>query len=299
MAGKKKQRKRDTKNKGYPKGKRAGKKQKSNVKVNKPDKSAQPHIPNTAVPPEKSGNEDIRLNKYIAHSGLCSRRDADTLIEEGRVTVNDKPVKEMGVKVSPADRVKVDGQTLQLESYAYLLMNKPKDTITTTSDEKDRKTVVDIVGEATGKRLYPVGRLDRNTTGALLLTNDGDLAHRLMHPRYKVKKVYELVPEKILSDEEVSKLIEGIELEDGLAKAHQIRRSGEDPSMLEITLLEGRNRQLRRMMEALGTGVKSLKRVKYAGLDLKGVRIGRWRTLRRKEVHQVRKMVKLDPLDFN
>lgn len=299
MAGKKKQRKRDTKNKGYRQGKNPDKPGKDKIDVKKANKKTEAHIPNTAIPPEKSGNEQIRLNKYIAHSGLCSRRDADALIAEGRVTVNDKPVKEMGVKVTPGDRVKVDGQSLQLESYVYLLMNKPKDTITTTSDEKDRKTVVDIVGEATGKRLYPIGRLDRNTTGALLLTNDGDLAHRLMHPSYKVKKVYEVVPEKVLNDEEVEKLINGIELDDGLAKAHQIRRSSEDPALLEVTLLEGRNRQLRRMMEALGTEVKSLKRIKYAGLDLKGVRLGRWRTLRRKEVHQLRKMVKLDPLDFN
>lgn len=299
MAGKKKQRKQDSRNKEHNKGRRPDKSGKGKVSVNKANKKTEAHIPNTAIPPEKSGDEPIRLNKYIAHSGLCSRRDADALIAEGKVTVNDKPVKEMGVKVTPGDRVKVDGQSLQLESYAYLLMNKPKDTITTTSDEKDRKTVVDIVGEATGKRLYPVGRLDRNTTGALLLTNDGDLAHRLMHPRYKVKKVYELIPEKVLNNEEVAKMIEGIELEDGLAKAHQIRRSNEDPAVLEVTLLEGRNRQLRRMMEALGTEVKSLKRTKYAGLDMKGVRIGRWRTLRRKEVHQLRQMVKLDPLDFN
>lgn len=306
MAGNSKNRHRDKKNKGYrgnPKKKEAHNKQTaqpgSGKKVKKEVRKSEPNIPNTAVPPEQSGNELIRLNKYIAHSGLCSRRDADTLIAEGRVTVNDKPVKEMGAKVTPEDRVKVDGQNLKLESFAYLLMNKPKDTITTTDDEKGRQTVVDIVGEATGMRLYPVGRLDRHTTGVLLLTNDGDLAHRLMHPRYKVKKVYEVETGRTLNDEDVEKLIAGVELEDGLAKADQIRRSSENPKLLEMTLLEGRNRQVRRMIEAIGADVKKLKRIKYAGLDLKGVRPGRWRTLRRKEVHALRRKVKLDPLDFN
>jgi len=145
--------------------------------------------------------DTIRLNKYIAHAGICSRRDADTYITEGKVRVNGKVVTEMGYQVQPEDRITVSGQKIEPEPFVYILMNKPRDTITTTSDEKGRKTVMDLVEDATGQRVYPVGRLDRNTTGLILLTNDGDLANRLMHPSYKVRKVYDVETNRMLTDE--------------------------------------------------------------------------------------------------
>ena len=269
------------------------------VSDKKHQKQRKKFVPNTAKPPERSTDEEIRLNKFIAHAGVCSRRDADTLIEEGKVSVNDKVVTEMGVKVRPSDRVRVNGQRIQLEPFVYLLMNKPSDTITTTDDENDRKTVIDLVDKATGQRLYPVGRLDRNTTGVLLLTNDGDLANRLMHPSYKVKKVYEVATNRVLNDEEVEQMISGIPLEDGEAHAKQIKRDSGDPRIFEMVLEEGRNRQIRRMIEFFGAQVEKLKRSQYAGLTVKGVKPGRWRALRRNEVLGLRRMVKLDPLDFN
>lgn len=243
--------------------------------------------------------KEIRLNKFIAHAGLCSRRDADDLIEEGVVFVNGEKVTEHGVRVTADDRVEVKGQRLTLESFVYLLLNKSKDTISTTDDEKGRNTVMDTVEEATGHRIYPVGRLDRDTTGLLLLTNDGDLAHRMMHPSYRVKKVYEAVTSRPMTDEELQTLAAGIELEDGPAQPHLVRRSGVDPAVLEITVFEGRNHLVRRMIAYFGAEVTKLKRVRYAGLNLKGVSVGRWRYLSGKEVNNVRRSVKLDPLNFN
>lgn len=241
-------------------------------------------------------DELIRLNKYIAHCGFCSRRDADTYIEEGKVKVNDKLTTEMGVKVKRTDRVEVDGQTLSLEKFEYLLLNKPKDTITTTDDPRGRDTVMDKIEEATGKRVYPVGRLDRHTMGLLVLTNDGDLAHRLMHPSYKVRKTYEVETKRDLRDDQLNEMLQGIELEDGTASAHQISRT---PTGFIMSIFEGRNRMIRRMMEYFGTEVTKLKRIEYAGLTLNDVSMGRWRYLRPNEINGLRKLVKLDSLDFN
>lgn len=241
-------------------------------------------------------NEDIRLNKYIAHCGFCSRRDADDYIAAGKVKVNGKVVTELGTKVQRTDKVEVDGQLISLEKFVYILLNKPKDTITTTDDPRGRDTVMDKIEDATGKRVYPVGRLDRHTMGLLLLTNDGDLAHRLMHPRYKVRKSYEVETARKLTDQELSELQKGIELEDGPAKAHNLSRT-QDGFILSI--FEGRNRLVRRMVEYFGTEVTKLKRFDYAGLTLKDVRMGRWRYLRQQEINALRKLVKLEPLDFN
>lgn len=246
-----------------------------------------------------SKDEQIRLNKYIAHAGFCSRRDADEYIAAGKVKVNDMVVTELGTKVRRTDSVTVDGQHLSLEPFVYILMNKPKDTITTTDDERDRQTVMDIVEDATGKRVYPVGRLDRHTMGLLLLTNDGDLAHRLMHPRYKVRKTYEVQTERALRDDELKKLGQGIKLEDGMAQADYVSRVSGDSSTFLMSISEGRNRLVRRMVEFFGTEVKRLKRVEYAGLTLKNVKMGRWRYLKKNEVNALRKMVKLEALDFN
>lgn len=255
-------------------------------------------------PPRYSRNrmereqEGIRLNKFIAHSGFCSRRDADLLIEQGEVVVNGKRITTHGAKVKADDRVEVSGQRITLEPFVYLLLNKAKDTISTTDDERDRNTVLDAVENETGFRIYPVGRLDRDTMGLILLTNDGDLAHRLMHPSYRVRKVYEVATSRPLSDQELSRLGAGIELEDGPARPHRLVRSHVDPSVLEITLFEGRNHLVRRMISHFGAEVVRLKRTRYAGLTDKDLRVGRWRYLRRKEINDLRKLVKLNPLEF-
>ncbi len=257
----------------------------------------QPSAPHR-VKQESHLEDEIRINKYIAHAGFCSRRDADRYVEEGMVKVNGKVVTELGTKVSKFDEVIVDGQKLSLEPFVYILLNKSKDTISTTSDEKDRRTVLDAVEESTGCRVYPVGRLDRDTMGLLLLTNDGDLAHKLMHPAFKVKKTYEVKTNRVMTDEELQKLVSGVELEDGPAKAKNIKRSYSDPYTIEITVTEGRNHLIKRMISYFGAEVVKLKRVRYAGLNDKGLRVGRWRYLRQKEINNLRKMVNLQTLDF-
>ena len=176
------------------------------------------------------------------------------------------------------------------------LLNKPKDTITTTDDPRGRDTVMDKIEDATGKRVYPVGRLDRHTMGLLLLTNDGDLAHRLMHPSYQVRKTYEVETKRRLRDDELKKMTQGIELEDGLASANRLSRT---PDGFLLTIFEGRNRMVRRMVEYFGTEVTKLKRVDYAGLNLQDVRMGRWRYLNEGEINALRKLVKLKPLKFD
>lgn len=248
---------------------------------------------------EKHLKDDIRINKFIAHAGFCSRRDADEWISEGRVLVNGQRVTELGTKVKITDRVEVNGQHVTLEPFIYILLNKAKDTISTTDDEKGRNTVLDSVEDATGQRVYPVGRLDRDTMGLLLLTNDGDLAHRLMHPSYKVKKVYEATSDQPLSDEQLLELVHGVTLEDGPARAEHIERDPTDDRTLAITVHEGRNHLIRRMISHFGAQVVRLKRVRYARLSDKDLRVGRWRYLRKEEVNALRKMVKLQPLEFN
>lgn len=247
----------------------------------------QPHLP-----------EEIRINKFIAHAGFCSRREADEYILQGKVTVNGTVIEEPGVKIRPEDRVTVDGQEVRLEPFVYILLNKGKDTISTTSDERDRKTVLDAIENATGYRVYPVGRLDRNTMGLLLLTNDGDLAHRLMHPSYSVKKVYQVASARPLEDSEIVELMNGIMLEDGPARPHRVKRDPEDPSLLELTVTEGRNHLVRRMIGYFGTEVTMLKRIRYGNLTDRDLRVTRWRYLKQSEINELRRMVKLQPLDF-
>ena len=245
-----------------------------------------------------SQSEQIRLNKFIAHAGLCSRREADKLISDGQVQVNGKVVTEMGFKVLRKDLVVVDEQKISLEPFVYILLNKPRNTITTTDDEKGRNTVMDEVEDATGYRVYPVGRLDRNTTGLLLLTNDGDLAHRLMHPSYKVRKTYEVETARELQEKELATFVTGIKLEDGSVKGYNIKVFGDIKNTFIISVFEGRNRLIRRMVEYHGTEVTKLKRIEYAGLNLKNVAMGRWRYLKQKEINDLRQLVKLDTLDF-
>lgn len=243
--------------------------------------------------------DKIRLNKFIAHAGLCSRREADDYISEGRVAINGEIVTELGTKVNRNDRVQVDGQQISLDPFVYILLNKGRDTISTTDDEKDRNTVVDAVEDATGYRVYPVGRLDRNTMGLLILTNDGDLAHRLMHPSYKVKKTYEATPDRLFTDEELEKMRNGIQLEDGPVYPSRVARSRMDPMSIIISVFEGRNHLIRRMINHFGADIKKLKRIQYAGLTDKDIRVGRWRYLKQKEINDLRKLVKLETLDFN
>jgi len=264
---------------------------------NRSSKKNQPYVPHE-VDQKNHLKDEIRLNKYISHAGYCSRRDADVLISEGKVKINGKTVTELGTKVKASDNVEVEKQSLSLEPFVYILLNKSKDTISTTSDEKDRNTVMDSIEEATGSRVYPVGRLDRNTMGLLVLTNDGDLAHRLMHPSYKVKKTYEVKTNRPLQDDELRRLLEGIPLEDGPAKAEKVSRGKRDPLSVEITVSEGRNHLIKRMVSFFGAEVIKLKRIRYAGLNDKDLRVGRWRYLRQKEINDLRKMVKLQTLDF-
>jgi 23S rRNA pseudouridine2605 synthase len=242
----------------------------------------------------------VRLNRFLARAGVASRRDADVLIAEGRVTVNGAAVTALGTKVAPSDAVAVDGRAVRPQGPVYVLLNKPKDTITTRSDEKDRRTVMDLVDLPAGEKdaLFPVGRLDRGTTGVLLLTNDGDLAHRLMHPRFGVRKLYVVTTAEPVRPHELERLRDGIELDDGAAKADQAGYVGDDPREVAVQIHEGRNRQVRRMFEALGHAVTALDRTHYAGLDLAGLRRGRWRRLQPHEVNALRRKVKLKPIVF-
>lgn len=230
--------------------------------------------------------ENIRLNKYIANAGVCSRREADKLIEKGDVTVNGKVVTEMGHKVSATDDVRYRGRKLKKERFKYIMLNKPKDFITTVSDTHDRKTVMDLIQNACSERVYPVGRLDRNTTGILLFTNDGDLTKRLTHPSFEVKKVYEAVLDKPVEENDLAKLTEGLELEDGVTAFDRAEYNG-DIGQENIVLVEihsGKNRIVRRMFEKLGYDVIKLDRVEFAGLKKGKVTRGKWRILDKKEV---------------
>ncbi|GIV61297.1 MAG: pseudouridine synthase [Rhodothermaceae bacterium] len=240
----------------------------------------------------------MRLNRYIARAGVCSRRKADELIRAGRVRVNGEVVTEMGVRVQEGDEVIVNGRRISPQPYLYLLLNKPGDTITTTDDEKGRATVLDLIDLPPEEKegLFPVGRLDRHTTGVLLLTNDGELAHRLMHPRYQVEKLYRVRTREAVKPHQLEQLREGIELDDGLARADRVAYlTPDNHHEVGLQIHEGRNRQVRRMFEALGHEVVQLERVAYAGLTTAGVRRGKWRRLQDAEVRRLRRSVGLKP----
>jgi pseudouridine synthase len=226
----------------------------------------------------------MRLNAYLARAGIASRRGSDDLIKAGRVRVNDKPG-ELNTYVHSGDRVEVDGKPVTAQALRYVLLHKPAGTVTTASDPQGRATVVELV-EDVPERVVPVGRLDADTTGAMLLTNDGPLAHRLAHPRYGVEKVYEVEVEGEPDDDALQQLAAGIELEDGRTAAAGVRRL--DPSKLELTLHEGRKHQVKRMCEAVGHPVLRLHRSRYAGLTVEGLAPGRWRELDPDEVKQLR-----------
>jgi 23S rRNA pseudouridine2605 synthase len=230
--------------------------------------------------------EGIRLNKYIANAGICSRREADKLIVSGSIKVNGKPVTELGTKIQPSDTVHYGDQKLSLEQYRYILLNKPKDTITTSSDPQNRRTVMYLIKNACNERVYPVGRLDRNTTGVLLLTNDGEMAKRLTHPRYGIKKIYHVVLDKPLKEEDLQKIRSGLELDDGFIKVDKIERIISDSEKKEvgIELHSGKNRIVRRIFEHLDYKVDRLDRVSFAGLTKKNLPRGKWRFLEPKEI---------------
>ena len=227
----------------------------------------------------------MRLNKYLAHAGIASRREADELIKNGMVTVNGEVVTEMGYKVNETDEVRFGGELVRPEKKVYVLLNKPKNYITTTKDERNRKTVMELVKDASKYRIYPVGRLDRKTTGVLLLTNDGELAEKLLHPKNKVEKIYHVVLDRNLKSSDMEKIRQGLKLDDGMIYVDDISYiQGAPKSEVGIKIHSGRNRIVRRIFEHLGYDVKKLDRVMFAGLTKKGLERGKWRHLTKKEV---------------
>jgi 23S rRNA pseudouridine2605 synthase len=234
-------------------------------------------------------NEPIRLNKFLSNAGVCSRREADDFIQAGIVTVNGQPVTELGTKITRMDEVRFKDRLVQIESKVYIILNKPKNTVTTSEDPQERRTVMDLVKNACNERIYPVGRLDRNTTGVLLLTNDGDLASKLTHPAYKKKKIYHVWLDKTVAIEDMEKIATGLDLEDGEIHADAISyASEEDKSQVGIEIHSGRNRIVRRIFESLGYHVIKLDRVYFAGLTKKNLARGKWRYLNEKEVNSLR-----------
>ncbi len=234
-------------------------------------------------------NEPLRLNKFLANAGVCSRREADEFIQAGVVTVNGQVVTELGTKVLRTDEVKFHDAPVSLEKKVYVLLNKPKDYVTTSDDPQQRKTVMDLVKDVCPERIYPVGRLDRNTTGVLLLTNDGDLASKLTHPKFLKKKVYHVHLDKNITAHDLQQIRDGITLEDGEIKADAVDYADErDKSQVGIEIHSGKNRIVRRIFESLGYRVTKLDRVQFAGLTKKNLRRGDWRFLTEKEVDMLR-----------
>ncbi len=264
----------------------AGKKpfQKPAPKRPRAEEDRQDEMPVKKPTSGKSIEEPMTLNKYIAHSGECSRRDAAELVKQGKVRVNGALVLEPGHRVAPGDTVTLSGKKMTPQkNLVYVLLNKPKDYITTTDDPQERKTVMDLVANSGIDRLYPVGRLDRNTTGLLLLTNDGALAHKLSHPSYTVRKVYHVTLDKNLAKTDYEKIFKGVELEDGKAEVDEIAYL-ENRNEIGMEIHIGRNRIVRRIFESLGYTVEKLDRVMYAGLTKKNLPRGKWRFLDEKEI---------------
>lgn len=236
----------------------------------------------------------IPLNKFIAHAGICGRREAAELVKAGKVTVNGDKLFEPGYKVSQADKITVKGKPIFLQkNNVYILLNKPKDFITTSIDPEGRKTVLDLIKGATLERVYPIGRLDRNTTGVLLLTNDGELAQKLTHPSYEVKKIYEVTLDKVVSKKDLDQIASGITLEDGFVQADSVGYAdSKSKNIVGIEIHSGRNRIVRRIFEHLGYDVKALDRVMFANLTKKNVERSKWRLLNEKEVRLLKYMNK-------
>ena len=227
---------------------------------------------------------EIRLNRFIANAGVCSRREADTLISEGKIKVNGKVVAEMGYKVNRTDKVEYKGKQLKSETHQYVLLNKPKGFVTTVKDPHAKYTVMELVEKACSERIYPVGRLDRETTGLLLFTNDGDTAKKLTHPSHKIKKIYQVELDKPLTKTDFDKIIGGVKLDDGMAPVDEMAILGDDATQIGIEIHVGRNRIVRRIFQHLGYKVKKLDRVMFAHLTKKNLPRGKFRHLAPKEV---------------
>ncbi|MEZ4827214.1 MAG: pseudouridine synthase [Bacteroidia bacterium] len=260
-----------------------------------PKKSSRPPRNEKTKPAAKSlapQDESVRLNRYIASAGICSRREADDLIAGGKVKVNGKIVTELGLKIDPLkDKIEYQGEVLKPKKLTYILLNKPKNMITTNSDPQGRKTVIDAVASATTERVFPVGRLDRNTTGILLLTNDGDLAKKLTHPSHRVRKIYHVSLDKPVAEEDMQKLMDGITLEDGEAKVDKIDYViGKTTNEVGVEIHSGKNRIVRRMFEALGYQVEKLDRTAFGSLTKKNLPRGSWRILTDNEVSFLKMM---------
>jgi 23S rRNA pseudouridine2605 synthase len=256
-----------------------------------------PQAPPTPPPDARKqtaavSKEELPLNKFISHSGVCGRREAAEIVKAGKVKVNGELITEPGFKVKGTDEVKVNGKKITLQkNMVYILLNKPKDYLTTTSDPQGRQTVLQLIQHATNERVYPIGRLDRNTTGVLLLTNDGDLAQKLSHPRFEIKKIYEVKLDKPLTKKDFETLLNGLNLEDGFIAPDSLAYAdAKDKSVIGIEIHSGRNRIVRRMFEFLGYDVRGLDRVLYANLTKKNVERGKWRFLSEKEVRLLKYM---------
>jgi 23S rRNA pseudouridine2605 synthase len=269
----------------------AGQRKKADRQGRAPDKKIRPGGDKGQLP-EASPDAGMRLNRFIAHTGICSRREADELILAGHIKVNGKTVTGLGTRVNPSDSVNYRGKPIQGERKIYILLNKPKDCLTTVKDTHGRKTVMDLVRGCCQERIYPVGRLDRNTTGVLLLTNDGDLAEALSHPSHQQKKIYHIYLDRPLEPVDMQKLSAGLELEDGFIRPDRVEYvDASDRSQLGLEIHSGRNRIVRRIFERLGYRVIRLDRVYYAGLTKKGLSRGRWRHLSPKEVGMLKMSV--------
>lgn len=274
-----------------PKGRSRGK-QKNQPREEKEKlvRTAKSKTPQEKPVPNKIGVDDkIRLNRFLANAGVCSRREADKYIESGCVKVNGKVATEMGTKVSLFDDVRFNGQQLNAQKKVYLLLNKPKGFVTTTDDPQERKTVMDLVGKACMERIYPVGRLDKETTGVLLFTNDGDLAKKLTHPSHQKKKIYHVFLDKPLTKNHLLDIANGFELEDGFIAADAINFvTDEDKREVGIEIHSGKNRIVRRVFAHLGYEVLKLDRVYFAGLTKKNLPRGKWRFLTHVEINQLK-----------
>ncbi len=239
-----------------------------------------------------ASEEIMPLNKYVAHAGICSRRDAAELVKSGKVSVNGKVITEPGCKVTAKDEIKVQGKKIfASRNFVYILLNKPKDHITTTNDPEGRRTVMDIVKNATTERVFPIGRLDRNTTGVLLLTNDGELTQKLSHPSYEVKKIYEVTLDRPFAKKDFDQLVSGVTLEDGFIAPDVLAYADlRNKAVIGIEIHSGKNRIVRRIFEKLGYDVRNLDRVMYANLTKKNVDRGKWRFLSEKEIRLLKFM---------
>jgi 23S rRNA pseudouridine2605 synthase len=259
--------------------------QRANTHPNTTDQSVHTQKASEPIP-----GATLPLNKFVAHAGVSSRRAAATLVKEGKVTVNGIVVTDPGTKVLYTDTVKVAGRKVTVSShFVYILLNKPKDFLTTTTDPQGRKTVQQLISKATEERVYPIGRLDRNTSGVLLFTNDGDLAQKLSHPKNEMKKIYHVGLDKPLTKQHFEKILGGVELEDGIAKVDEMAYADpKDKTQIGLEIHSGKNRIVRRIFAALGYDVKTLDRVMYAGLTKKNVQRGNWRFLTEKEIRALK-----------